>query len=231
MQTTRTLRRGWAALAVAGATAALTATAFAAPAHEGSVSAAAPVFSWDGGPASGSGQGVAAVRCTPGVYSCEDALVEVKDAGDLTAEIIAGEGANDLDVAILKSDADGTAPPPGDDSGSVAVEDTSTNANAKATLKKAAPGFYIIRVRIFDGINAVWKGTASLKVPTPPAPAPTTTTPPATTQPAPAPAAAPPGPSAKERRNACIKKAKKKFKGKKNAKKRKKALKRCKKIK
>ena len=204
----------------------LAATALAAPAREGVVSAAAPVYAWDGGPGNGSGQGVAAARCTPGIYECEDTLVEVKDAGDLVAEITAGEGATDLDVAIYKSDADGTTDSaPGADNPD--AEDTSTGANAKTTLKKAAPGFYVVRVRIFDGIQATWKGAATLKTPPPPV------TPPAATPPATTPApqsSAPTQPSAKERRNACIKKAKKKFKGKKNRRKRAKAIKRCKRI-
>ena len=205
------------------------ATAFAAPARQGTVSAAAPVYAWDGGPANGSGQGVAAVRCTPAVYECEDTLVEVKDPGDLFAEVKGGEGANDLDVAIYKSDADGTtdSAPNADNPNS---EDISEGPNAKTTLKKVTPGFYVVRVRIFDGIQAVWKASATLKGVAPA----TTTAPPATT---PVPAATPPAqsgstptkPSAKERRNACIKKAKKKYK--KNAKKRKQAIKKCKKIK
>ena len=216
------------ALALVMATS-LAVTAFAAPAREGAVSAAVPVYAWDGGPGNGTGRGVAATRCTPGVYECEDTLVEVKDAGDLVAEIKAGENANDLDVAIYKSDADGTTDSaPGADNPD--VEDVSTGPDAKTTLKKAAPGFYVVRVRIFDGIQATWKGTATLKTPPPPVTPPATTTPPASTTPAPQ-SSTPTKPAAKERRNACIKKAKKKFKGKKNRKKRAKAIKRCKRIK
>jgi hypothetical protein len=216
----------FASLVVAAASVLLAATAFAAPAREGAVSAAAPVYAWDGGPGNGSGQGVAAARCTPAVYECEDTLVELKDAGDLFAEVKAGAGANDLDVAIYKSDESGTTDSaPGADNPN--AEDVSTGKDAKTTLKKVTPGYYVVRVRIFDGIQATWKGTATLKVPPPPVP-PATTTPPATT--APAPASTPSGPSAKERRNACIKKAKKKFRGKKNRKKRAKAIKKCKRI-
>ena len=200
------------------------ATAFAVPARQGTVSVAAPTYAWDGGPSNGSGQGVAAVRCTPVVYECDDTLVEVKDPGDLYAEVKAGEGANDLDIAIYKSDASGTtdSQPNADNPD---VEDVSTGPDAKTTLKKVTPGFYVVRVRIFDGIQATWKGTAILKTPPPPAaPATTPTTPPSTT---PAQSEPPKSkPSAKERRNACKKKAKKI----KNKKKRAKAMKRCKKI-
>ena len=208
---------------------AIAAVATAAPAREGSVSATAPVFSWDGGPSNGSGQGVAATRCTPGFYECDDTLVQVKDPGDLVAEVKAGEGANDLDIAIYKSDESGTTDSaPGADNPN--AEDTSTGKDAKTTLKKVTPGYYVVRVRTFDGIQATWKGSATLKVPPPPvSPPPATTPPPATaptTQTAPA-----TKPSAKERRNACIKKAKKKYKGSKNRKKRAKAIKRCKRIK
>ena len=201
------------------------AAALAVPAREGVVSASAPTYSYDGGPANGSGQGVAAVRCTPAVYECDDTLIEVKDAGDLFAEIKGGDGANDLDVAIYKSDASGTTnSQPNADSPD--TEDVSEGKDAKTTLKKAQPGFYVVRVRIFDGVQATWKGTVTLKPPVPAAPAPTTT-------PAPTPTTAPTQseppkskPSAKERRNACKKKAKKI----KNKKKRAKAMKRCKKI-
>jgi hypothetical protein len=218
------LRRRLAALVVAGASLLVAATALAVPARQGTVSVAAPVYTWDGGPGNGSGQGVAAARCTPGVYECEDTLVEVKDPGDLYAEVKAGANATDLDIAIYKSDASGTTAGDPVNGDKPDAEDTSTGKDAKTTLKKVTPGFYVVRVRIFDGIQAVWKGTAILKTPPPPvsaqpAPAPTAT---------PAPAAAPPAkPSAKERRNACKKKAKKI----KNAKKRKKALKKCNKIK
>jgi hypothetical protein len=203
----------------------LAATAFAVPARQGTVSAAAPTYAWDGGPANGSGQGVSQVRCTPAVYECEDTLVEVKDPGDLYAEVKAGDGANDLDIAIYKSDASGTTnSSPGADSPD--AEDVSTGKDAKTTLKKVTPGFYVVRVRIFDGVQATWKGTAILKTAAPaPAPAPATpTTPPASTPQQ----SEPPKtkPSAKERRNACKKKANKI----KNKKKRAKAMKRCNKI-
>jgi hypothetical protein len=216
--------RGLAAL-VAALTL-LAASAFAVPARQGVVSASAPVYAWDGGPANGSGQGVAAVRCTPAVYECEDTLVEVKDAGDLFAEVKGGDGANDLDVAIYKSDANGTtdSAPNADNPD---AEDVSEGKDAKTTLKKVQPGFYVVRVRIFDGVQAAWKGSATLKPPVGAAPAPAAT-------PTPAPSTTPPPqseppktkPSAKERRNACKKKAKKI----KNKRKRAKALKRCKKI-
>lgn len=226
MPTFASRARRLAGLVAAAALATLvSATAFAVPTHEGTVSAAAPTFAWDGGPANGSGQGVSQVRCTPLVYECEDTLIEVKDPGDLFAEIKAGDGANDLDVAIYKSDASGTTDSaPGADNPD--TEDVSTGKDAKTTLKKVTPGFYIVRVRIFDGIQATWKGTATLKTAaSAPAPAPVTTTPPSSTAPQ---QSEPPKtkPSAKERRNACKKKAKKI----KNKKKRAKAMKRCKKI-
>ena len=225
MPTFASRARRLAGLVAAAALATLVAaTAFAAPTHEGTVSAAAPTFAWDGGPANGSGQGVAAMRCTPAVYECEDTLVEVKDPGDLYAEVKAGDGANDLDIAIYKSDASGTTnSAPNADSPD--AEDVSTGKDAKTTLKKVTPGFYVVRVRIFDGIQATWKGTAILKTPPPATAPPATTTPPTTTTP-PQSEPAPAKPSAKERRNACQKKAKKI----KNKKKRAKAMKRCKKI-
>jgi hypothetical protein len=226
-------RRRLAALVTAGASVLLAATAFAAPAREGAVSAAAPVFAWDGGPHNGFGgttpTGFGYVRCSP-AYECEDTLVEVKDAGDLVAEIKAGEGSSDLDVAIYKSDADGATPddPPGPDDAPLS-EDISEGKDAKTTARKLKPGYYVVRVRFFTAQQGVYKGTASLKVPPPPvAPAPGA---PAPAPPATAPASTPTQTkSGAKARKACIKKAKKKFKGKKNRRKRAKAIKRCKRI-
>jgi hypothetical protein len=211
----------------------LAATAFAAPAQEGVVSAATPVFAWDGGAHNGAGAaapptGFNFVRCTP-VYECEDTLVELKDGGDLTAEAKAGEGANDIDVAIYNSDADGNIPddPPGPDDAPLA-EDISTNKDAKTTAKKLKPGFYVIRVRFFDSMQGAYKGTATLKTAVAPAPAPALAAPAApapTAAPAPEPASKPTQSKAgAKERKACQKKAKKI----KNKRKRAKALKRCK---
>ena len=196
--------------------------ALAAPAREGTVSAAAPIFAWDGGPGNGIGQGVAAVRCTPAIYECEDTLIDLKDPGDLFAEAKGGDGANDIDIAIYASDASGTtdSPPGGPDN--PLVEDISEGKDAKVTAKKLKPGFYVVRVRTFDGVQAVWKGKAELKLPPPPAPA-VAPAPVAT----PTPAATPKPAKKTSKRKACEKKAKKI----KNKRKRAKALKKCKKIK
>ena len=216
---------------------ALATTAFAAPAREGVVSAAAPVFAWDGGPGNGavpSAAGGGQVRCTPGIYECEDTLVEVKDAGDLRAEIKAGDGSTDLDVAIYASDSAGTAPQgSAADAGDPIAEDISEGKDAKATAKRVKPGFYVVRVRFYAATAGVYKGTATLVTAAAPAPAPAAPAAPAA-QPAPSAQPAPtaqPQPASKpkssKKRKACEKKAKKI----KNAKKRKAALKRCKKIK
>ena len=207
-----------AALAVA---ATLAGTAFAAPARQGTVTAAAP-YAWDGGPGNGVGHGTTAVRCTPGVYECEDTLVELKDAGDLLADIRAGSGSNDLDVAIYKSDSSGAVASDPVNGDSPSAEDTSTGKDAKATLRKATPGFYVVRVRFFDAVQGAYKGTASVKT----AAAAPTPVPAASATPTPTATPAKPKPSAAQKRAACKKTAKKI----KNKRKRAKALKRCKKI-
>ena len=222
------MRRRVAALVAIGASALIAATAFAAA--DGTISASAPTYAWDGGPGNGAGAGTAAVRCTRAVYECHDKLIEIKDSGILTVEIKAGSGVTDLDAALIKSDADGanSNPPPGDDSANVLAEDVSTKADAKFVFKKAVPGFYVLRVRVFDAAQGVWAGKATLAVPTAEAtPEPTTTAPPAAVPPAQATPAPKEKANAAKKRKACQKKAKKI----KNKRKRAAALKRCKKIK
>jgi hypothetical protein len=217
--------RRLAIVVTAGVLAALAAAALAAPARQGTVSASAPTYNWDGGPGNGNGLGTAALRCTPSVYECEDTLVEVKDPGDLYAFIKAGEGANDLDVAIYKSDASGTTASDPVNGDQPDAEDISTGKDSRTTLKRVNPGFYVVRVRVFDGADAVWKGTATLLLP---GAGPTGATGPSGPTGPTGPAGTPPSkPAAKERRNACKKKAKRI----KNKKKRKKALKKCRRIK
>jgi hypothetical protein len=211
-------------IVAAALTCAAVAPAFAAPARTVAVSGEAPVATWDGGPGNGAGT-PGATRCVRAIYECEDTLVEVRAAGDLLAEIKAGSGSEDLDVAIYKSDSAGTAPS-GDarDPGTPVAEDISDGKDAKATARKAQPGFYVVRVRFYKATAGAYKGTATLKVPPPavsPAPAPATPA-------APAPAAAPKPaaqqkPKPKKSTAACRRKAKKV----KNAKKRKAALKKC----
>jgi hypothetical protein len=210
-------------IVAAALTCAAVAPAFAAPARTVAVSGEGPVATWDGGPGNGAGT-PGATRCVRAIYECEDTLVEVRAAGDLLAEIKAGSGSEDLDVAIYKSDSAGTAPS-GDarDPGTPVAEDISDGKDAKATARKAQPGFYVVRVRFYKATAGTYKGTATLKVPPPVSPAPAPATPAA-----PAPAAAPKPaaqqkPKPKKSTAACRRKAKKV----KNAKKRKAALKKC----
>ena len=215
------MRRLALILTLAAVTAMVTAVALAAPKYSGSVSLSAPEYKWAGGPGNGVGHGTTAVRCTPGVYECEDVEIDVKDAGTLTVLIKAGAGSNDMDVSIYKEADDGSA-----DTSKAYGEDIATGKDAKATAKGLKPGKYIAQVRFFDAVQGVYDGDATLAGAAAPAPV-TTGTPAGSASPAPA-ATATPKPAAKpSKRAACTKKAKKI----KNKAKRKKALKKCKKIK
>ena len=208
-------------------------------AADATLSAATPNHSWEASGMMGGGQGATVpmgnARCTP-AYQCHNTHIEVKDAGTLTVDIKAGEGSNDLDVRLFKSDEAGTAPgsPATDDTATSPVAaDERTEPDAKITVRGLKPGFYVIQVAAYSAANGSFTGTANLAVSgAAPAPAPGAT-PPATTPPStePAPQQTSPTPQQnqaddakrKKKLAACNKKAKKI----KNAKKRKAAQKKC----
>ncbi len=195
-----------------------------AMAADGTLSSSAPTYAWEGGPGNGVGQ--AAVPATPGasyatarcteIYYCDNELLELKEPGTLTLDIKAGDGVNDLDVRLYKSDESGTAPGgpnPVTGTPEPLAEDIREDKDAKITVKNLKPGFYVAQVAFFNATNGMYNGTATFAsnaaattpvTPTPPAgePAPQQTSPtPADNQAAEA--------KRKKKLAACKKKAKK----------------------
>lgn len=195
--------------------------------------------------------------CGTGFHDCDYARVDVKHPGDITilAEADGGQSIEgtisypDIDVSFYKAAADGS--PEGDSLSE--TECAGGSVPETCVVKDVAAGKYVVEVSFFLADASTYKASLTLKTlvpPTPagaapapaagPAPAPGQPAPaqqqpaqqqPAPANPAPAPASPKPTSNAKAKRAACVKKAKKKFKGKKNSKKLKKALKKCKRIK
>lgn len=206
------------------------APALAEPAFNTTLSASATSYAWEGNPGNGFNKTEALefTPCGSPNHDCEDVLVKLDNAGQLSAEIKTPSepddasdagNATDLDLYLFESNAAG-------EPGKELVSTNSTSAQEKITKKGLLPGFYLVRVDYYRGVQTTYSGkldfaAAASALPTAAAPA------------APAPAAAPqpaarpkPKQTAAKKRAACKKKAKKI----RNAKKRKKALKRCAKI-
>ena len=219
-------------LAIVAALSAL--LAVPALAADATLSSATPSHSWEGSGMMGGGQGATVpmgnARCTP-AYQCHNTHVEVKDQGTLTVEIKAGEGSNDLDVRLFKSDEAGTAPgsPATDDTATSPVAaDERTEPDAKIVVKNLKPGFYVAQVASFNAQNGSYTATATL-TPPPPSAAPAPAAPAPTTAPAPQQTAPTPAQTKADdaKRKKALAKCNKKAKKIKNAKKRKAALKKC----
>ena len=223
----RTRRIG---LAVVAAFCCTAAPAQAEPAFNTTLSASTTNYAWEGNPGNGFNKTelLEYTPCGSPNHDCEDVLVKLESAGQLTAEIAAPSEPSDeedpgnvadLDLFLFESNAAG-------EPGKNLASTNSTSAQEKITKKGLLPGFYLVRIDYYRGVNLSYSGKLNLipaesaAAPAPPA----TTTPPAV---APTPPATKPAPSsnanAKKKQAACKKKAKKI----KNAKKRKKALKRC----
>ena len=224
----RTRRTG---LAVAAAFFCAAAPAAAEPAFSTTLSSSTTTYAWDGNPGNGFNKTelLEYTPCGSPNHDCEDVLVKLDAAGQLTAEIVAPSepsdaedpgNAADLDLFLFESNAAG-------EPGKVLASTNSTSAQEKITKKGLLPGFYLVRVDYYRGVNLSYSGTLNL-LPAASAAAPTPSTAPTTpttapTQPAPSSTQPATKPSPKKKAAACKKKAKKI----KNAKKRKKALKRC----
>ena len=203
--------RRLAILATAVAMLAIAPAAFAEPAYKGSVGAESPKFTWEG---DAYGFNMAGEPCNTD-HSCEDTLIEVKSAGNLTAawEAQAPAGPAWLSGTIYKSDASGAEGEELADGG-----DLSDSGQVAADVE---PGFYIVRIAGLLTSVSTYKGTATLAVTEPaaaPAPPPAEQpkpqpqpdpAPAPAAQPAPAPAAAPaaaaPKPAAKKSKKASCK--------------------------
>jgi hypothetical protein len=151
---------------------ALAAPASAAPVASGSLSAAAPEFSWSG---TAYGTNLAGEPCNTD-HSCEDALLEIENAGTLAVGWTAAApgGPAWLSVSVLKSDASGAEGEVLADGGG--LEDTGS------VTARLTEGYYLVRVAGLLTSLATYDATAKLKpkvvaTTTPPAVAPETKAP------------------------------------------------------
>jgi len=238
------------------ATAALPASASAAPDRTGTVGATAPSYMWDGGPGSSIGANLPGiggasvgnfVGCFDGIADCEETLIKVETAGKLTVTANSADDSKDvLDLYLFPSNAEGTFDEDEEGLGADGSATGASPASDETIVADVAPGFYMAQVKFFLADADTYKGGAVLSGFAAPAPAPAGTTPSAPAQPGTTPSQQPSQPSQQQpaqsqkpaekkptrgqRISACKKKANKRFKGKKNAKKRKAALKKCSKI-
>jgi predicted acyl esterase len=132
----------------------LPASASAVPVQTGSVSAASPTFTWQGGPLSGGN--LAGEPCGT-THQCEDILLHVGDAGQLEIAWKADSPSDQgwLNMSLYKSDAQGNAE--GD-----AVASTGAFDNQGALLATVEAGDYIIRAEALLAAAATYEGTATL---------------------------------------------------------------------
>lgn len=220
----RTRRIG---VAVAAALLCAAAPAHAEPAFTTTLSASTTSYAWDGNPGNGFNKTelLEYTPCGSPNHDCEDVLVKLENAGQLTAEIKAPSEPSDaddpgniadLDLWLYESNASG-------EPGKVLASTNSTSAQEKITRKGLLPGYYLVRIDYYRAVQLTYSGTLTLlPAESALAPAAPAATAPAVTEPAPA-ATPKKSKKAKKKRAACKKKAKKI----KNAKKRRKAMKRC----
>jgi hypothetical protein len=152
--------------ATAIATVGLTAAAVAEPARESTLSAAAPVFTWEAtGTATGTDAGnpfqLAGQECNDAGFPCDDTLLKVDELG--TLEIISdaddGVDANtrpDMDLYLYESNAAG-------EPGKLIKASETPNPDEKLTQKVTKTGYYLVRNKFFSGVQVTYKGTATLK--------------------------------------------------------------------
>ena len=183
--------------------------ASAAPVAQGTVSAASPVFSWEG---TAYGFNLVGEPCNTD-HSCEDALLAIETPGTLTIDwqATAPAGPAWLGVGLYESRPDGAEGKQVKDGGALA--DSGTLA---APVDK---GYYLVRVAGLLTSTASYSAKATLE-PDPESLAPAQAVAPATAS---APPAAKPKPKAKPKKRSCKrKKGSKKSKSKRCKKKRKK---------
>jgi len=135
---------------------AVSAPAAAAPIAEGTVSAASPTFTWEGGPLSG--VNLVGEPCGT-THTCEYILLHISDAGELETSWTASDPSGNawLNFALYKSDAEGN--PQGD-----AVGDGGAFANKGAFVTPVEePGDYVMEVGALTGTATTYEAAATLK--------------------------------------------------------------------
>jgi hypothetical protein len=211
-------------LVLAAALLGLSAAPAAAIDHQAAMSSAALKFEWEGQPQISHGAPLynedarTAIPCsTPAARPCETALFKVEEAGKLILGVD-GEagtgGTTDVDAYLYKSDAAGTQ--------GEKLQTAAASGPDTVSVGKAVPGFYLLVIDYYHGYNSGYKGVAKF---TPSAPV--IAAPPAPVTIPAVPVAAPAQEAktapAKKKPATCASKAKKI----KSAKKRKAAVKRC----
>jgi hypothetical protein len=156
--------------------AAIAMPAGAAPARSATLNADNLKYEWGHGPvliATGYDYvGQLRAMCEDPGFPCDDTLFQLTHEGKLKLVATATEdlpgGQNfrpDVDIYLYKSDANGTVGP------QVGAGET-PSASETIQINKAAPGYYLLRVAYWSGINTSYTGTATFTPPPPPAPAP-----------------------------------------------------------
>lgn len=147
-----------AAMATCAVALSATAVALAAPNREATLSASVVKFDYDGGPVSGALFDV----------TVDDTLIKLDAPGALGVKIteFSNPDVNDLDMALYKSDASGE--PIGDP-----LVEGQEIGEENVSVKGLSAGFYLINVYAFTGVEATFKGSATL-TPSGGAPAPST---------------------------------------------------------
>lgn len=143
--------------------AALAPAAAQAADREGTITAVGGTFAWTGLDLTGAsvtGDVTDATGCLP--MQCDDTLLHVKTAGDLTVKIgEAAATASDLDLYLFATNANGTAT---DSLGSSA----GGTAEEMIVKKGLDPGNYLVHVVAAVALMGNYKGTATLAAPTGP---------------------------------------------------------------
>ena len=136
------------------------AVAFAEPARNGTVSASSPVFKWEG-----TGSGILATQdamdaagCTPGIHDCDDTLLKVENAGQLTIKTTSSDpAAADTDLQLFESDESGKV---GKQLQEGAKPTPDPNEQVSAAVE---PGYYIARIDYAVAAQGVVNGEATLE--------------------------------------------------------------------
>jgi hypothetical protein len=158
-------------LAATALVCALPASAGAAPARNGNLSAASPNYAWDGAVASGIAATADihdALPCQAPVETCDETLIKIDEPGNLAVKIVGqGPGAVDLDLYVYVSDESGKP-------GKFMKSSTGATAEEQTTAEIEEAGYYLVQVTYATAFQAGYKGTSTfeaLPAATPPAPA------------------------------------------------------------
>ena len=132
------------------------ALAFAEPTHNGTLTAEKGTFEWTGGPLAGAnapnGEDCAAPQC-------ESTLLHLDFAPGSTGKLkvdIGNFGAQDLELYVYTSDAQGTPIK------QIGVSEGTPGSPESYTLAKAAPGYYLVQVSAYIAAGATYSGKAEL---------------------------------------------------------------------